>query len=577
MLSALIDFVDAGPGGSRLRYAFASPREVFVATRHEEVADVLDAAHARARDGAWCVGYVRYEAARAFDPALATHEADGPLAWFAVFDAPQPWPELPNADHAPMAWRSALERDIFDARIDRIHRAIADGEVYQINLTAPVTAAFRGSPLGLFDALHRAQPRAYAAFIDTGGEQVLSVSPELFFDWRDGMLLARPMKGTAPRGATPEDDARNAQRMLDSEKERAENLMIVDLIRNDLSRVAQPHSVQVPRLFHAQAWPTVWQMSSDVTARARAGLRLSQLFRALFPCGSITGAPKVQAMRWIQRLEDGPRGVYCGAIGVLQPGGAATFNVAIRSVVLRGDEARCGIGSGITIDAQAEGEWREWQHKQRFLERAAQPFELLQTLRLQDGRFVSLQAHLLRLSRSAGHFGFAWNAERAQQALQAVAAAHAHGAWRVRLRVRADGEPAIDAAPFEATTGPMRVALAASPIAGDSEFVRFKTTRRGHYEAFASRSPDVADTLLWNERGELTEFTRGNVAVHLDGRWVTPPLSCGLLDGVGRAVALEEGRLVEQPVRMEDLPRATGLAFVNSLRGWIDARLVGRA
>ena len=571
--SALIDFVDAGAGGARLRAAFDSPREVFVATRHDEVARVLDAAHARSRDGAWCVGYVRYEAARAFDPALATHEADGPLAWFAVFDSARDWPALPPAVHAPMTWRSALERGAFDTRIARIHQAIADGEVYQINLTAPHACGFHGEPLGLFDALHRAQPRAYAAYLDTGGEQVLSVSPELFFDWRDGALLARPMKGTAARGATPDEDARNAQRMLDSEKERAENLMIVDLIRNDLSRVAQPHSVKVPRLFHAQAWPTVWQMSSDVTARTRDDVRLSDIFRALFPCGSITGAPKVQAMRWIKRLEDAARGVYCGAIGVMQPGGATTFNVAIRSIVLRRGWASCGIGSGITIDAQAESEWQEWRHKQRFLQRVARPFELLQTMRLQHGRIAEQAAHLARLSRSAGHFGFGWDEGEAQRSLLALASQHGEGLWRVRLRVRADGELSIDASTMEPTPAPVRVALARSPIASDSEFVRFKTTRREHYEAFAPLE-GVFDTLLWNERGELTEFTRGNVAVQLDGRWVTPPLACGLLDGVGRERALRDGRVAEGVVRVDDLRGATGLAFVNSLRGWLDAELV---
>ena len=401
MVSALIDFVDAGPGGTRLRAAFGTPRETLVARSADEVMPLLDAAHERSRDGAWCIGHVRYEAARAFDPALPTHERDGPLAWFAVYDAAEPWPALPAASHAPMQWTSALERAAFDERIARIHQAIADGEVYQINLTAPLTSRFDGDALGLFDALHRAQPAAYAVYLDAGDEQLLSVSPELFFDWRDRRLLGRPMKGTAPRGATPEADRAAAEHLRASEKERAENLMIVDLIRNDVSRVAEPFSVQVPRLFHVQAWPTVWQMTSDVTARTRPGTRLSDVFRALFPCGSITGAPKRRAMHWIRELEPEPRGIYCGAIGVLQPGGAATFNVAIRSVVLRDGIARCGIGSGITSDAKAAAEWDEWRHKQRFLQRAARPFELLETLRLDEGDFVNGAAHVERFNIGA--------------------------------------------------------------------------------------------------------------------------------------------------------------------------------
>ena len=574
MFSALIDFVDAGPGGTRLRAAFSEPREILVARTAGEVAPLLDRAHGRAREGAWCVGYVRYEAAPAFDAALPTHEAGGPLAWFAVYDAAQAWPALPIARHAPMQWAGALGRDAFDERIARIHQAIADGEVYQINLTAPLTSRLGGDALGLFDALHRAQPAAYAAYLDADGEQLLSVSPELFFDWRERRLLGRPMKGTAPRGSTPEADRAEAERLRASEKERAENLMIVDLIRNDMSRVAEPFSVQVPRLFHAQAWPTVWQMTSDVTARTREGTRLSDVFRALFPCGSITGAPKRRAMHWIRTLESEPRGIYCGAIGVLQPGGAATFSVGIRTVLLREGVARCGIGSGITSDAKAAAEWDEWRHKQGFLQRAARPFELLETLRLENGRFPNDAAHVERLAHAARHFGFDCDLRAVHAALAALAARHAEGAWRVRLLVPADGRIRAEAHPLAPTPTPVRVALAKAPIDGDSEFVRFKTTRREHYDAFAPADTSIFDTLLWNARGELTEFTRGNVAVRLEGRWWTPPLHCGLLAGVGRAEVLREGRAAERAIRVEELAHAEGLAFINSLRGWLDASLV---
>jgi len=573
MVSALIDFVDAGPGGTRLRAAFGAPRETLVAHEADEVGPLLDAAHRYARDGAWCLGYVRYEAARAFDAVLPTHEPDGPLAWFAVHDTAQAWPDLAVASHAPMQWTSALDRDEFDQRIARIHQAIADGEVYQVNLTAPLTSRFDGDALGLFDALHRAQPAAYAVYLEAGEERVLSVSPELFFDWRDGRLLGRPMKGTAPRGATPDADRAAAERLRASEKERAENLMIVDLIRNDVSRVAEPFSVQVPRLFHAQAWPTVWQMTSDVTARTRPGTRLSDVFRALFPCGSITGAPKRQAMHWIRRLEAEPRGIYCGAIGVLQPGGAATFNVGIRSVVLREDVARCGIGSGITCDASAAAEWDEWRYKQRFLQRAALPFELLETLRLENGRFPQADAHVERLTLAATHFGFDCEPGAVRAALARLAVRHPEGAWRVRLLLAPDGRARAEAHPLAPTSMPIRVALAKAPIDVDSEFVRFKTTRREHYEAFAPTDAAVFDTLLWNARGELTEFTRGNVAVKLDGTWWTPPLHCGLLGGIGRARALREGRVAERVIRVEELAQAEGVAFINSLRGWLDATL----
>jgi para-aminobenzoate synthetase/4-amino-4-deoxychorismate lyase len=558
-LRALIDF-----DSPRLQQAFGPPRRVLAAHRIDQVRPVLDAVQAEALAGRWCVGYLRYEAAPAFDRALATHAADGPLAWFGVHDLARELPPVGagGPDDAVIDWHGRPARAPFDAAIAEIHRAIADGELYQLNFTAPLQGRLReGSARSLFDALRRAQPRALAAFIDSGVEQVLSVSPELFFDWRDGLIRSRPMKGTAPRGATPEEDAAAAE-------------AIVDLIRNDLSRIAENFSVQVPRLFECQAWPTVWQMSSLVQARTRPGTSLADVFAALFPCGSVTGAPKVQAMRLIRRLEPGPRGVYCGAVGVVQPGGAATFNVPIRTLQLAGARVRCGIGSGITSDARAAAEWQEWRAKRAFVDRASQPFELLETMRLQDGRWHERALHAARLARAAAHFGFQHRDTDIDAALEAVAAAHPRATWRVRLALGTDGRPSTQAQALPPTVGVQRVQLAPRPLAeSDSEFVRFKTTRRAHYDAFAPTDPAVFDTLLWNERGELTEFTRGCLALQLDGHWCTPPLACGLLDGVGRAAALRDGRLEERVLHLDDLGRAQGIAFVNSLRGWIEVQV----
>jgi para-aminobenzoate synthetase/4-amino-4-deoxychorismate lyase len=574
--TALIHFIAPVEGAARERLAFFDPLAVLEARTLDEVQPVLARAEAEARQGRWCVGFVAYEAAPAFDAAMAVHPSDGLLAWFGVFDQAHPWPAPSDHRYEPLSWNEGIDRAAFERAIDRIHAAIADGEVYQINFTAPWRSAFAGDPRALFEALHRAQPDGYAAYLDAGDQHVLSVSPELFFDWRGAQVLSRPMKGTAPRDADPQADARRAEHLRTSEKETAENLMIVDLIRNDLSRVAKPHSVRVPRLFHTQALPTVWQMTSDVTAQVRAGVGLADLFRALFPCGSVTGAPKLRAMQWIRQLEAGPRGVYCGAVGVVRPGGSATFNVPIRTVSLRAGHARCGIGSGITADADAAGEWAEWRSKQAFLVRAQSAFDLLETMRLEEGKWLHREAHLARMAAAAHHFGFAWDEKSAVAALEQVAAAHPQGAWRVRLLAGARGS--CQAAAFAlapSTAQPVPVQLASRPfVDARSEFVRFKTTRRAHYDAFAPTDPAVFDTLLWNEAGELTEFTRGNVAVKLDGRWVTPPLSCGLLGGIGRAVALHEGRVVEQVVHRDDLARAQGLAFLNSLRGWLAAELL---
>ena len=374
---------------ARLQHGFGVPEKVLQAHSPEEVPAILEAVQRAAEQGQWCVGWLAYEAASAFDGAYAqtVHSAvpGQPLAWFGVHAAPltaqaAPKPQPKPRPTPPVQWQTALSREQFDAHIARIHAAIAAGECYQINYTAPVPAKLAGAASlnssalaeGLFARLQQAQPGGYAALVDSGDMQVLSVSPELFFDWDGEQILTRPMKGTAARGQTPEADVLAAQTMRESVKERAENVMIVDLLRNDLSRIAEPHSVKVPQLFQVQALPAVWQMTSDVVARTRAGVRLVDVFGALFPCGSITGAPKRQAMRLIRELESQPRGVYCGALGVVRPGAVAgrihaTFNVPIRTVVLQAGQLSCGIGSGITASANAGDEWMEWQHKQVFL------------------------------------------------------------------------------------------------------------------------------------------------------------------------------------------------------------------
>lgn len=566
------------PAGSpALRVAFGQPVEVLVAHTLDQVKGVLQAVEARALQGQWCVGYLRYEAAPAFDRALAVHPATGPLAWFGVHDAPLPeidgGPSTLLADGTRRAtWQPGIPRTSFEAAMDRLHQAINDGEIYQANLTARNVGQLHVPPWELFSAMRQAQPGGFAAYIDTGDEQVLSVSPELFFDWHDGHVVTRPMKGTAPRGNTPEDDAALAQALRSSPKERAENVMIVDLIRNDLSRVAQPFSVAVDGLCRVQALSTVWQMVTDVHADTRPGTSLVDVFTALFPCGSVTGAPKVQAMRLIRELEDTDRAVYCGAVGVVRPGGSATFNVPIRTVLAQGERLRTGTGSGITSDAESAGEWQEWQHKQAYLTRASQSFSLLETLALQDGEFQKIDAHLARMAASATHFGFAWRPKAVQQTLSALCLLHPAAAWRVRLLLDASGAARAEAFALPTTPATVRLQLADRPLLqAGSEFVRHKTTRRAHYEEFAPTNTAVFDTVLWNTQGEVTECTRGNIALLLDGRWVTPAAQCGLLPGVGRAHWLGEGRVAEAVVHLNDLHRVKALAFVNCLRGWVDA------
>ncbi len=585
MLHAAFDFPRhplAREDGERLRGCWSEPPARWLrATRLDEVGAVIGEAEAAARAGAWVLGGLRYEAAAAFDAVLATHAATAPLAEFAVYDtAPQAWPDIDGGGEG--AWTGFLGwQDGWpdaSAAIERIRDYIRGGDCYQVNLTTRLRAApGELDAEQLFLALHASQPGGFSLFLRGAG--AASVSPELFFDWRpvpgakaSWLLGAQPMKGTAPRGRDRVDDEAAQQHLRTSEKERAENLMIVDLLRNDLSRVAQLGSVRVPRLFELHALPTVWQMTSTVTAVSRAGLTLAQAFAALFPCGSVTGAPKVRAMQIIRELEPSARGWYCGALGLIQPGGVATFNVPIRTVEFQRDTLTCGIGSAITLDSEPAAEIAEWRAKSRFLARAEAPIAALETLRLQDGVAVRGEAHLARMQRTARHFGLRFSLVEAMAYLNNVAAAQPEGGWRLRLTCDADGRLQHTLFAFTPTPEPVRLVLADRPVptrGPRAEFLAHKTTRR---ELYAVDKPAEAfDVMLCNEAGELTECSFGNLALLIDGQWLTPPLASGLLPGVLRAELLAQGRIREARLLREDLGRAEGLAFFNSLRGWLPA------
>ncbi len=566
-----IDFPDID--GGRWRARFAHPHRVLIARTLAEVPAVIAQAEAAARDEHWVVGFVAYEAAPAFDPALRVKTAQTllPLAAFAVYGYDEAVGREAQGGFACGHWSMATQREAIDAGIVAIRAAIGNGDYYQMNYTTQLETEFSGDARALYAALCEAQPGGYSAFIDGGDWQIASVSPELFFDWTpDRILTTRPMKGTAPRDVAPAT-------LRDSAKERAENLMIVDLLRNDMARVAETGSVEVTRLFDIEPLPTAWQMTSTVRCKTKPDATLLDVFRALFPCGSVTGAPKVAAMQAIAELESAPRGVYCGAIGLIRPNGHATFNVAIRSVAVDAKDgtARCGIGSAITFDSNANDEYAEWLVKRRFLLRATASFDLLETLRLEAGQYWLLDAHLRRLQHSAEHFGFVVDPDKLRRALEHNAGQNPNGIWRVRLLLSRGGGLKLETHALEANPATVRVTLALVPIDSGSETLRHKTSERAIYAPHAPVSSDVFDTLIFNERDELTEFTRGNVVVELDGRRVTPPVSCGLLPGVLRADLLRRGEIVEGIVMRVDLARATRVWFINSVRGELPVQVVG--
>ena len=411
---------------------------------------------------------------------------------------------------------------------------------------------------------------------------MLSASPELFFRLDGDRITTRPMKGTAPRGRWPEEDEENAVRLASSPKDRAENAMVVDLLRSDLGRISEPGTVRANRLFETERFETVWQLTSTVRSTLRPGISLSDTFRALFPSGSVTGAPKISTMGLIAGLEDAPRGPYCGAIGYLAPPGSgeprANFNVAIRTVVRdrRSGLAEFGVGGGITYDSSAEAEFEEAVAKARVLTARRPRFELLETLRHEPASgFRHRIEHLARLEASARYFGFAFVRSDAEAVLEKAVAELGGAEGVVRLLLARDGSVRIDLseAPPSAPA-PVRVAIHPQPVDPSDVWLYHKTTRRGPYERRRDDRPDVDDVVLVNNRGEVTESTIANVAVKLGEAWFTPSLGSGLLAGTYRAVLLREGRLSERSIRVEELGDAGGLALVSSVRGWRPAVLL---
>jgi para-aminobenzoate synthetase/4-amino-4-deoxychorismate lyase len=568
---------------------FPEAEQVLAAWQPGEVAVVLDEVERRTAAGAWAFGFVAFEAASGLDPVLTTREpVDGlPLAWFGIArpqDAALPYPG-PGGWPAD-SWASEWDELRHQAAVAEVRSRIAAGETYQCNLTTRLTRTVDGDPEDLYRDLALAQRGAYNAYLDTGRFVIASASPELFFELSGDRILMRPMKGTAARGRTVVEDERIVTRLRSSPKERAENIMIVDLVRNDLARVATAGSVQVPRLLHAERFETVHQLTSDVTARLRPDAGLTGIFRALFPCGSVTGAPKARTMELIRDVEDSPRGVYCGAIGVVAPPGApfrARFSVAIRTVLIDREHgsATYGTGGGITWGSQPAAEYAELLAKARVLDARPREFHLIETMRHESGRpeaagqLRSLDAHLARVAASAGYFGFRFDAGTVRTAL----ATRLDGAAdaRVRLRCYRDGTVGVDVEELpRPAAGPVRLAIDPEPIDSTVCWPHHKTSLREPYSARLARHPSADDVVLVNERGEVTESCTANLAARLDGQWWTPPLESGCLPGVERARLLAEGALHERVLRPADLRRAEDLALVNSLRGWRSATLPDR-
>jgi len=592
----LDDAREEGAGPARL---YTAPEDIVVARRPDEVEAAL--ARIGAAPGHWA-GMIAYEAGLALEPRLAHRlpartGAAGPLVWFARFAEMREMSEVEVQSWLDAAAGGTGRLGPLDPQVspggyalgfDRLQSAITAGDIYQANYTFELGGAWAGDPLSIYRALRADARSGYGAVLWDGAHWHLSVSPELFFTLNEGRAEVRPMKGTAPRGRTPEEDAAFKAALAASVKDLAENLMIVDLMRNDLARVAEPGSVRVAEPFAVETYPTVHQMVTTVHARLQPGADARDLLRAIFPCGSITGAPKIRAMELIDEVERDARGAYCGAIGRIdvpenQQAGEAAFNVAIRTVRLLPDypgagrgRATMGVGSAIVADSAALAEWRECLVKGDVLRLEASSADLIETMAFDPAQGITLlELHLERMKASAAELGFEFDRHALRNAIH-VLCFDLDAPSKVRLLVSKSGAHALDASPMPpALPDPAICAVLPLPVAEGDWRLRHKTSDRHFYEDAlrAAKAAGAHEALLLRDDGRLTEGSFTNIFVPRGDVLVTPPAALGLLPGVLRRSLLESGRAVEGDVTMDDLE--AGFFIGNALRGLMPAKLLG--
>jgi para-aminobenzoate synthetase / 4-amino-4-deoxychorismate lyase len=586
MINTAAPFVlldDARAKGASPARLYANPVKTLIATTAVELDQLLRDVRGAQIDGLHAAGYLAYEAGFALEPKLAEklagRDLPTPLAWFGLFEGFTETDAMMVPDLLPdpaAAWLGALTpkvaRGDYDAAFDAVEAYIAAGDIYQANLTFRAAARYAGNPLALYAAIRPRAAAGYGGVVWTGEQWFLSFSPELFFALKDGRVTTKPMKGTAARVRDPAEDAAVAAEMRADPKQRAENLMIVDLLRNDLSRVAEAGSVEVPDLFTVETYPTVHTMTSTVTAQLRDGLGAVDLLRAIFPCGSINGAPKIRAMEIIDEIETAPRGIYCGSIGRIDACGDAAFNVAIRTLHLNEAEKTLsvGLGSGVVADSVGAAEWAECLAKGEFARVTDADFDLIETMRFEPASGIArLELHLDRLKASANALDFVFDRHEARNRLHA-ATFHLADPAKLRLLASRGGALAIEIRPLPETAEPWRVALAPLPVEPQDFRLSHKTTDRGFYDD--ARKASGADEVLFTDpQGFLTEGSISAVFVRRDGRLMTPPLARGLLPSVLRRELIDNGEAVEGDLRPEDL----GGEFLlgNSVRGLFKACL----
>ncbi len=563
-----MQFVLLDDQGTGQQFVFRNPKKIITAHTREDLPRAFREIEAAQRDGKWLAGHMSYELGLALETRFDAPE--GLLIQLGVFDEPTDHPpaewlytrNVPHLDFAP-SWAEAD----YLSRFKVVQNYLKSGDCYQVNLTFPMFAKSDVSPVQIYAAFRRRQPGRYGAVVSLGGADIVSFSPELFFERKGQDMRMRPMKGTRPRSMDAEADAAILAEMQAEPKSRAENLMIVDLLRNDLSRLCVPGSVEVPELFALETYPTLHQMTSQVTGELRDDAGWPEILRSLFPCGSVTGAPKIRAMEIIQNLESGPRGAYCGSVGYIAPNGDASFSVAIRTVQMQDGELRYDVGSGVVLDSDGPDEYRECLLKSRILD---VPFEgAIETFRRRsNGEIPRAARHKIRFASAVG--------EDLASHLYASLKTSTGTEERIRVTAR-DSGLSSQITPFTELSGPIRLALSRYPLTQASQETRIKSTARDFYDGERARVSALtgADEVIFlNAKGQLCEGSFTSLFIEKDGALLTPALSCGLLPGVLRQDLVETGQAVETKLTLADFDAADRIFVGNSLRGLMPAAFI---
>ena len=548
--------------------SFGEPISIIATHSTATVEEALQTAEDAARQGSWVVGYVAYDASPGFDRRLLTPGTSHlPLVWFGVYEAPSET-ETRYVESTVGHWTPSMSPEEHASAVGAIRRSIEEGDTYQTNLTFAMEASVAGGSSDLFRRMVRSQQKSFGALIDLGSEQIVSVSPELFLRGSHRNVTTRPMKGTAPRGRSVAEDRLRRAELLRSEKEQAGNIMVVDLLRNDLGRVSVTGSVVAPELFQPEQYPTVWQLTSTVESELRPDVGLVDLFRATFPSGSVTGAPKMSTMEIIADVESVPRGVYSGAIGYITPGGDDyEFSVAIRTGIVKSGTIQYHVGGGITFDSMAGAEYEECLWKALAVTSKNTIPSLLETMLYRPAVGIELLPnHLRRLAGSAAYWEIPLNLEAVGEALSGVAG---HREQKVRLTISPDGRVEVEIHEVELIPQPVELSVAPGRTDPSEPLWYHKTLERSRYP-----KPESGEIVLVNLSDEVTETNISNLMVRIGDSWFTPPLDSGCLPGVFRHKLLSEGKVNERPISLGVFRAADEIAVTNAVQGWRKAVLM---